>query len=52
MGYILAIVGGILTYGSIRIIKLFNLSENKELIIKLIGLTIAAVGCLKIMNII
>lgn len=52
MGYILAIVGGILTYGSKRIIKLFNLSENKELIIKLIGLTIAAVGCLKIMNII
>ncbi|WP_156897855.1 MULTISPECIES: hypothetical protein [Caloramator] len=52
MGYILAVVGGILTYGSKKIVKLFNFSQNKELIIKLIGLTIAAIGCLKIMSII
>ncbi|WDC83537.1 hypothetical protein PL321_12630 [Caloramator sp. mosi_1] len=52
MGYILAVFGGILTYGSKRIVKMFNLNKNKELIIKLIGLIIATLGCLKIMSII
>lgn len=52
LGYILAVIGGIFTYASKKIIKDFNINPNKEIYLKLFGYTVALIGCLIIMDII
>lgn len=49
MGFVILIVGAVITFGSSIILKKFNnYTENKNLIIKLIGLLIAMAGMLLI----
>lgn len=50
----LMIVGGAVTYGSKYLVNLLNLKDDggKNIKIKLIGLAIAAVGCLRVLQVI
>ncbi|CDF58508.1 hypothetical protein [Thermobrachium celere] len=48
MGFILAVIGGFITYGSNKLIKILNISEDKELIVKTIGLITAVADVLKL----
>lgn len=51
--YILIIIGCVMVYGAVRILRMFNKDNNIKaiLILKLAGLGIALIGMLKILNV-
>lgn len=52
IGYIVLVIGAIITFSSSVILKkLEKYSENRNLILKLIGLLVALIGMLLIMKI-
>jgi hypothetical protein len=53
LAYILMIVGAVIVYGSVGILKLFKIENNIKaiLILKFAGLGVALIGILKILNV-